>query len=710
METHVKTMTAAAEAMVRRLLGERADDVVVTIVEPDSTGAAEFGEAEADNGVLRLAGTNGVAVAVALRQYLEQACGTQVTWLDEPIRLPDRWPDLPRFRATARYPLRYHLNYVTFAYSAAFWDWQRWEREIDRMALHGINAPLAITGHEAVWQAVLRAEGMSDERIAAYLGGSTYLPFLWMGCLEGWDRPLPEGWIAARERLGQQIVARERELGMRPVLPGFAGHVPAELADEGAAKLQWEGFHTRQLPADHPRFMAFAQAVRAEQRARFGGDGLYATDPFIEMVPPSGEPEALADMARRILDGVTVDDPDAVWVFQAWPFSYRSEFWTPERVRAFLDAVPPERLLVLDLWAEHAPLWSSTDRFADRPWLWCIVHNFGQRSGLFGDVRALVRRFRDAEDGAAADQLRGIGLAMEGLGTNPAVYDLVTDLAWREPPDDLESWLTAWAQRRYGTDDDRVREIWRVLAATVYGPGRDVLVPSPVIRRPGLDDQVSAAWAPDDALGELVHAWRLMLDVADVVSAADAYRRDLVDLTVQVVGGLAGRSRRAVTAAVAKGDRAGALHAGARLLELLHDLDDILATRAEYLLGRWIAEARDWGATPTERLHLERSVRRLLTVWGHPNTNLYDYSWRHWAGLMREFYIPRLQVWLDWIADGGAVDDPTAAVDLDRRLASFEQLWIADGAVGPVEPRGDAVGLAARLFDRWSGHVADDQP
>ena len=701
MDSNADAMPAA-EAMVRRLLGERADNVVVTMLQPGESDAAEFGEAEARDGVLRLAGTNGVAVAVALRHYLEQACATQVTWLDEPIALPQRWPDLPRHRVSARYPLRYNLNYVTFAYSTAFWDWERWEREIDRMAMHGINAPLAITGHEAVWQAVLRAEGMSDERIAAYLGGSTYLPFLWMGCLEGWDRPLPEGWVAARERLGQQIVARERELGMRPVLPGFAGHVPSELVDEGAAELQWEGFRTRQLPADHPRFMAFARAVRAEQRARFGGDGLYATDPFIEMVPPSGAPEALADMARRILDGVTVDDPDAVWVFQAWPFSYRSEFWTRERIHAFLDAVPSERLMVLDLWAEHAPLWSTTDRFADRPWLWCVVHNFGQRSGLFGDVQALVRRFRAAEDGAAAGQLRGIGLAMEGLDTNPAVYDLVADLAWREPPEDVTDWLVAWAQRRYGTDDDRVREVWRVLAATVYGTGRDVLAPSPVIRRPGLDDQVSAAWAPDAALGELVPAWRHMLDVAGVVRHAEAYQRDLVDVTTQVVSGLAGRSRRAVTAAVAKGDQAGAARAGERLLALLHDLDDILATRAEYLLGRWIAEARSWGATSTERLHLERSVRRLLTVWGHPDTNLYDYSGRHWAGLVREFYVPRVQVWLDWIAEGGAIDDPVAAVDLDRRLASFEQLWIAGGAVGPVEPRGDAVELAGRLFDRWA--------
>ena len=35
---------------------------------------------------------------------------------------------------------------MTASYSSAFWDWRRWEREIDWMALHGVNLPLAFTG------------------------------------------------------------------------------------------------------------------------------------------------------------------------------------------------------------------------------------------------------------------------------------------------------------------------------------------------------------------------------------------------------------------------------------------------------------------------------------------------------------------------------------------------------------------------------------
>ena len=35
---------------------------------------------------------------------------------------------------------------VLHSYSMAYWDWERWEAEIDWMALQGINLPLAFTG------------------------------------------------------------------------------------------------------------------------------------------------------------------------------------------------------------------------------------------------------------------------------------------------------------------------------------------------------------------------------------------------------------------------------------------------------------------------------------------------------------------------------------------------------------------------------------
>lgn len=58
----------------------------------------------------------------------------------------------------------------------AFWDWDRWEKEIDWMALHGINIPLAVTGAEAVWYNVLDKLGYTKTEINEFISGPGFLP------------------------------------------------------------------------------------------------------------------------------------------------------------------------------------------------------------------------------------------------------------------------------------------------------------------------------------------------------------------------------------------------------------------------------------------------------------------------------------------------------------------------------------------------------
>lgn len=50
-----------------------------------------------------------------------------------------------------------------------------------------------------------------------------------MGNIHGWGGPLPDSWKEKQLALQHQILKRMRSLGMIPVLPGFAGHVPEAL-------------------------------------------------------------------------------------------------------------------------------------------------------------------------------------------------------------------------------------------------------------------------------------------------------------------------------------------------------------------------------------------------------------------------------------------------------------------------------------------------
>lgn len=50
-----------------------------------------------------------------------------------------------------------------------------------------------------------------------------------MGNIRGWGGPLPQTWINDQLVLQHKILDRMRSLGMIPVLPGFAGHVPQNI-------------------------------------------------------------------------------------------------------------------------------------------------------------------------------------------------------------------------------------------------------------------------------------------------------------------------------------------------------------------------------------------------------------------------------------------------------------------------------------------------
>ena len=47
-----------------------------------------------------------------------------------------------------------------------------------------------------------------------------------MGNFRGWGGPITQTWIDGQLALQHKILDRMRALGMIPVLPGFAGHVP----------------------------------------------------------------------------------------------------------------------------------------------------------------------------------------------------------------------------------------------------------------------------------------------------------------------------------------------------------------------------------------------------------------------------------------------------------------------------------------------------
>ena len=302
------------------------------------------------NGKIVIGGNTANSMAVGLNHYLRYYCNVSIGWfVDDKYEMPDKLPAIEgEVCIKARCKERFFLNYCTYGYTMPWWKWREWEHFIDWMALQGVNMPLSITGQESVWYRVWSKLGLSDEEIRNYFTGPAHLPWHRMNNIDYWQGGVPMSWLESQEVLQKQIVARERELNMRPVLPAFAGHVPQELKriypNAKMDKLAcWAGFSAPYSPTlldtSDPLYSKIQKLFIEEQTALYGTDHIYGLDVFNEMEPPSWEPEYLARISQQVYESLRKADKNAEWLQMSWLFYHKREQWTSERIEAYLKVV-----------------------------------------------------------------------------------------------------------------------------------------------------------------------------------------------------------------------------------------------------------------------------------------------------------------------------------------------------------------------------------
>lgn len=687
---------AALEGLSRRVLGDLTPRTDTWQLEAGRVG---FG-VTCDSGRMYIEAGDAVSAAHGLHRYLMQVARRRVCW-DTPLPLDMATLPDGQLAGELPSPVAYYLNFCTFGYTAAAWDWDRWQREIDWMALHGITMPLAAVGHEAVLAEVYRAVGLSDEEILSFLGGPAYLPWQFMGCLDGWGTRMDRRWLEQRLQLGRQIVERELEYGMTPVLPSFVGHVPKALAGSDTTTREWWGFTTHLLDPRDERFGELSRSTVRTQAELLGTAHLYAADPFIEAAPPDDSPTFAADVGRSLVAGLRDGDPEAIWVMQAWTFDYL-DWWTDTRVADFLDAVPDDAMLLLDLWGEHSPQWRRFGGFRGKPWIWCTLHNFGGRNDAFGAAEQSLAELHAAQ--RAGDPPLGIGLSMEATAQNPMNYELVLD---RPAATELREWVADFARQRTETDDPQAVAAWERLRGSVYdmpstrlGPTER---PSAITLRPStavLDLEHIEQFAKDRAsypVAALAEACSDLLDLAadDPRRADGVLGHDLATLLATLTGRAADQLVVSLTRAWHSPARKIAGSASA-LLSLLEQLDELLAHRPELCLQTWEDAHALLGHTSTQTAGLRRDARLLVSVWNHAETHpLTDYSARLWSGLVSGLYRERWRVTISELEAAG-VGQPTDAA-FDRAIGEVTLRFLEHGWP-PTRRRGTFIDTADRVL------------
>ncbi|KAF2636776.1 putative alpha-N-acetylglucosaminidase [Massarina eburnea CBS 473.64] len=691
--------------LVQRRLPGHSEEFVFTLNETTCANSTDlvndsFTVATGANGSIAITGNSLSALATGLRRYLTEVAHTDVYWFID-SRLDEITTTLPRPNATITgssiVPWRYYFNTVTFSYTTPFWSWEDWEKELDWLALHGVNLPLAWVGFEKILLDVFQSINMTTSEIMPFFSGPAFQAWNRFGNIQGsWGGELPLQWIDSQFELQQKILKRMLELGMTPILPAFTGFVPRTLTDvyPNATVVngsQWEGFPTEYtnttfLAPSDPLFTVLQNLTIVKQIEYYGNITQYYTlDQYNENDPFSGDLDYLRNVTRGTWQSLKSANAAAVWVMQGWLFTSNADFWTNERIEAYLSGVEVDSdMLILDLFSESQPEWQRTNSYYGKPWIWNMLHNYGGNMGLYGQIANVT--INPIEALANSSSLVGFGLTPEGQQGNEIMYKLLLDQAWKNTPIDTSSYFRSWAQTRYAEGvsvptsalPSGVTTAWELLRTSAYN-----------------NQNLSAGNAVSKAIYELApnitkltnrtghHPTTVTYDPQIVIQAwnelyraatqqqrlweSPGFEHDFVDVTRQVFSNAFLSSYESListwtasTIDSPPSTKETLLSQAETLISLLHTLDAILATLPQFSLEPWISSARSWALLNTNTTSFTTSTSlqdqnlltynaiNQLTLWG-PTGQINDYASKSWAGLVAGYYVPRWETFLEYL-------------------------------------------------------------
>lgn len=665
--------------------------------------ASDFFELDQEGERVVVRGNNYVSIATGVNWYLKYYAGVHLSWNGMQARLPKVLPPVKeKERRETALKYRYDFNYCTYSYSMAFWDWERWEREIDWMALHGVNLPLAIVGTEAVWYNVLTHLGYGKKEIGEFIAGPGFLAWWHMNNLEGWGGPNPETWYAQQVKLQQRILNRMRAWGIEPVFPGYAGMLPhnareklgVNVADPG----MWCGYRRPSflLPTD-PAFERIVGLYYTELTRLFGKARYYSVDPFHEGGNTEGVDFNVA--GKAIQKAMRQVNPEAVWVVQAWQANPRP---------AMIEELEAGSVLVLDLSSESRPMWGDPRSewyrekgYGKHDWVYCMLLNFGGVVGLNGKMDRVIDGYYMAGEHLNGRTMRGVGITPEGIENNPVMYELLFELPWRKEKFKKEEWVREYVKARYGVDDPQLQTAWQLLAATAYNyqevPGG---VESVFCARPAEEIRTVSSWGnavmayQPDALRPAAEA---MLSVAEKYRGNNNFEYDLVDVVRQTLSDRGNELHKEVIRAYREKQKETFRKLSRQFLDLIKMQDELLATRPEFMVGRWLEQARKIAPDEAGKQLNEWNARTQITTWGNRtaanNGGLRDYAHKEWNGILRDFYYPRWEAYFNVLEkrlQGEKVED----IDWYAQ----EEPWTRLQNLYPSRAQGDVVETAQRIY------------
>ena len=562
-----------------------------------------------------------------------------------------------------------------------------------------------------------------------------------MGNIYNHQGPLPQSWIDKEKTLQQLIIKRMRELGMRPIVPAFSGHVPPYFKqlypDSKTYRLEhWGGLEAKKasllLDPKDPMFATIGTLFLKKYEAAYGEADFFLADSFNEMLPPVSEDNKLRELAQygeAIYQSIKAHNPEATWVLQGWTFGHQSHFWNAETTQSFLSRIPKNNLLMLNYGEDRYPIWEKLDAFYGYKWTYGYVHNYGGQQSLFGDLDFYYQEYKKLIGSADKGNLVGYGVLPEAIENNSIVYEYIFDIPWGATQKPVSDWVYDHLSNRYGKVSDNVKAAWDIALANTYslkewrgvtdGPVMNWLNDN-IFNRYGNITELALGLhkffsrltaSPDEkpkskaiglGYGTYVHnnrptfngintehyignpetlseVLRLLLSELPHYENSELFYYDIVDFAQHYVAYKVDVYLYQTSKYYQAGDFLHGDKRFARTKALFEHLETLqVVTGGSF--RTWCEDAISHATTDEERALYLRNAKAQVTVWG--GDRLKDYASKSWAGLMLNFYLPRWHMFFQNYKDNHQNFNEAGAQEAIRQ---WEENWILSSEI-PREP------------------------
>lgn len=549
----------------------------------------------------------------------------------------------------------------------AFWGEDEWQKEIDFLAMNGVNLVLDITGMEEVYRRFLTKLGYRHREIKNFISGPAYFAWFYMNNIYGIGGPLHDGFFAEKTELARKNHFRMKTLGMNVVLQAYTGMVPGDInkKDKDVPVIPQGRWNNLPRPLvvspDSVSYVKYASLFYESQKEVFGDLTHYYAGDICHEGGTLGKAKA-KDGFLNVMHGLLSADKDAVWVVQSWGDNPTRKF------TKYLKPYRDDHILMLDLYAERSP--NSEGRFAKLSkfnYLFGFLNSFGGRNGIYGNLDTLAGQIKSSSE---KPNFKGIAYTAESNNVNPIMIDLFHSTVWDEISD-IDEWIKSYCIRRYGKENENLYKAALILKETALcgenifkqeGQGAPECA---VCSRPESGVASACTWGYTNihySAEKFDEAVRLFLTDYDKFKDNECYVFDAVDLLRQSLSNRINNTLKSMMSSYKTKDYFAFTEYADKFTSLSDMLDRVLLNHKDWSLSSYLGRVKEYSDKLddfTRELYMINAKALITTWYSRPASDrgeLHEYANRQLGDLISSFYKTRWDKFIENVKiemDGG---------------------------------------------------------